>query len=379
MLSQIDLKHFKCFRHIQLPVGPLTLLSGTNASGKSSLLQSLVLLNQTCIEHEWSTRLQLNGPQLRLGRPRDIIDKVHGEADFEIGLTSDETRVSWVFHADRDESELSAAVKEVRVNKDEWKDPRRLRYLLPEESDAARPIADVLRRLTYLTAERVGPRDYYDLEDPATLQVVGPRGENSVGLLFQRREQHVLSSLQIDAPPVLRHQVNLRMRQFFPESSLEVRPVPHTNLVTLGIRTSDATDFHRPVHVGFGLTQVFPIIVAILTAAPNDLLLIENPEVHLHPAGQARMGQFLAEAANAGVQIIVETHSDHVLNGIRRAVKSAQLPCEQVALHFFQARDEQVQQVVSPVIGPDGRIDHWPAGFFDQYDRDLNYFADWGT
>ena len=146
----------------------------------------------------------------------------------------------------------------------------------------------------------------------------------------------------------------------------------------LEISNSGATGFHRPKNVGFGLTQVLPIIVAALAAQQGDLLLIENPEVHLHPAGQALMGEFLAEVANGGVQVFVESHSDHVLNGIRRAVKKNILSADRVSLHFFSPRGSETAQVISPTIGSDGTIDHWPSGFFDQFDKDMNYFAGWG-
>jgi len=168
------------------------------------------------------------------------------------------------------------------------------------------------------------------------------------------------------------------MKQFFPETSLIVQQVPQTNIVTLGLRTSDATDYHRPVNVGFGLTQVLPIIVAALSSRPGDLLLVENPEVHLHPAGQALMGQFLAQVAGAGVQVIVETHSDHVLNGIRRAVRSSTISSEGVVLHFFTRRGEKSPQVTSPILDSSGSIDRWPEGFFDQFDKDTSHFAGWG-
>ena len=129
------------------------------------------------------------------------------------------------------------------------------------------------------------------------------------------------------------------------------------------------------------MTQVLPIVVAALSANGGDLLLIENPEVHLHPAGQAEMGTFLAEVASAGVQVLIETHSDHVLNGIRRAVKSGTLVSGDVVLHFFRPRCEDRTeggpQVQSPVLDADGNIDNWPDGFFDQFDRDMNYFAGW--
>jgi predicted ATPase len=180
------------------------------------------------------------------------------------------------------------------------------------------------------------------------------------------------------SPPTRLHQVEARMRQFFPGLSLEVRQVPQANAVTLGLRTSYATDFHRPVHVGFGITQILPIVVAGLSSQPGDLLLIENPESHLHPAGQAMMGGFLSRISAAGVQVLVETHSDHVLSGIRRAVKGCILAPDDLQIHFFRDRDSERGQVVSPSVDRTGNIDTWPDGFFDQFDKDMNHFAGWG-
>ena len=380
MLRRIDLELFKCFRLLKLPLAPLTLLSGTNASGKSTVLQSLVLLHQTILDHEWSTRLQLNGNEIQLGTGGDVIDQVYGRYEFSIGLLDDDCTVHWRFESQQDKQAMSVAVVSVYVDGIPFSSPDRLRFLFPEPLGKSERLADRLRKLTYLTAERVGPRDSYRLQDPSAAQVVGPRGENAAGLLFQQRDRQVLTGLiHPSEPPTLLKQVEARMKQFFPGTILKLEKVPQTNSVVLGLRTSDATDFLRPVNVGFGLTQVLPIIVAALAADRGDLLLIENPEVHLHPAGQALLGQFLAEVAAAGIQVLTESHSDHVLNGIRRAVKAGTLAADNLALHFFLPRDDEREQVVSPVIDVNGNIDHWPDGFFDQFDKDLNHFAGWGA
>ena len=168
------------------------------------------------------------------------------------------------------------------------------------------------------------------------------------------------------------------MSRLFPGCEIDLQQAPRANAVTLGLRTSNATEFHKPVHTGFGLTQVLPIVVAALSATKGDIILIENPEVHLHPAGQAIMGQFLSEVAGAGIQVIVETHSDHVLNGVRRAVKARRLDSEQVAIHFFRPPSDDAPQALSPALDDSGNIDDWPDGFFDQFDKDANYFAGWG-
>jgi len=102
------------------------------------------------------------------------------------------------------------------------------------------------------------------------------------------------------------------------------------------------------------------------------LLLIENPEAHLHPRGQARIGELLALAASCGIQVVIETHSDHVLNGIRLLVHGGKLPPNELQLHFFQRRQQDGQSLVtSPHIDKNGRIDQWPDGFFDEWDKSL--------
>lgn len=401
MLTQLELRSFKCFEYLRLPLAPLTLLTGLNASGKSSVLQALVLLHQTMREHEWSTRLALNGSTVRLGAMPDVVDEEFGRGSFDVGLEDRTGAYRWTFGGDR--RDMSMQVLRVVVNGQIVDRGRGLRYLLPlaespsleylelggrlvpqriglplAEKNSVESLAKRFRNLTYVTAERLAPQDSYVLEDPHVVTDVGPRGEHAVSVLHWGRDEPVLDRLILpEVPPVRLRQVEARMRTLFPGCAIDLEQPPQANTVTLGLRTSDTSDFHRPVHTGFGLTQTLPIIVAALSAAEDDILLIENPEVHLHPAGQSLIGQFLAEVANAGVQVLVETHSDHVLNGVRRVVKAGHLSADQVAIHFFRPRSDEGPQVLSPVIDDTGNIDDWPSGFFDQFDKDANYFAGW--
>lgn len=382
MINEVELGYFKCFERMALPVSSLTVLSGTNASGKSSVFQSLVLLRQTMRVDEWSKRLYLNGVDLELGTVMDVVDKVHGRFSFEIALSSETDKVHWNFDADKKRDGLSIPIDSLNVNGTMFDRPfvdsHRLQFLVPETVSAA-SITNQIRNLTYLTAERTGPRPTYELQDNEVAKVVGPRGDNAIGILYQNRDKVISENLAVDPKPAtLLSQVGNRMRQFFDNSSIDVQRIQRTNLVTLGIRTSEQTDHHRPTHVGFGLTQTLPVIIACLNASPGDLLLIENPEVHLHPSGQAMMGEFLAAVSACGVQVMVETHSDHVLNGVRRAVKKSIAQASDVVIHFFQNRERNESQVISPTINDHGEISHWPMGFFDQFDKDLNYFAGWG-
>ena len=376
MITKIELQFFKCFELLRLPLAPLTLLTGPNASGKSSVLQALVLLHQTMREHEWSTRLALNGASIRMGSTPDVVDEEFGRDSFRIALGAEAFVCDWTFEGDR--RDMSMRVQSVTVNGQTSEQPAELRYLLPPgEGEPAASLTRQLRNLTYITAERLAPQETYELEDPHLVTTVGTRGEHAVSLLHWSRDEPILEELTLaDAPPRLLRQVEARMRTLFPGCALNLQQAQQANAVTLGLRMSDAEEFHRPIHTGFGLTQILPIIVAVLSASKDDIVLIENPEVHLHPAGQALMGQLLSDVASAGVQVLVETHSDHVLNGVRRAVKTRRLAPDEVAIHFFRPRSDETQ-VVSPTVDEIGNIDEWPDGFFDQIDKDANYFAGW--
>ncbi|MBY0454793.1 MAG: DUF3696 domain-containing protein [Burkholderiaceae bacterium] len=383
MLNSIELKYFKCFESLNLPLAPLTMLSGANASGKSSVLQALVLLHQTMRDHEWSNCLMLNGKSIQLGAVSDVVNEQHGGKSFEIGISNESTTITWSFGGER--TELSMIIQRIFINKKEHKiGGFSVNHLLPhslksEYNECEINFAKYLKDLTYITAERIGPRETYALEDRRIASVVGSKGEYAMSIFYSKRDESILDDLIIETESrnTLFHQVTARMQQFFPSCLLAIEKVQNVNAVTLRIKTSSATEFHRPVNVGFGLTQVLPIVIAALSAKKGAVLIIENPEVHLHPAGQALMGQFLAEVASAGVQVIIETHSDHILNGIRRFVKSGRIQPENIALHFFRPYSTDTSQVVSPQINIHGDLDHWPDGFFDQFDKDMNYFAGW--
>jgi predicted ATPase len=104
-------------------------------------------------------------------------------------------------------------------------------------------------------------------------------------------------------------------------------------------------------------------------------LLLENPEAHIHPQGQSAMARLTCAAAAAGAQVIVETHSDHILNGVRLSVKHELLSAEDVVLQYFHREDGGIG-IVSPAMGSDGMLSQWPQGFFDEWDRTLDQLLD---
>lgn len=405
MLSELSLRTFKCFERLNLPLAELTLLTGTNASGKSSVIQALALLHQSLVDTNNRPLILLDGSLFSLGTAADVIDQITGRRSFSIGIAQTTTGgpfwAEWTATSDEVErQDIAIPVTVMRLGHDVgcWiqehdstppTSPGQFVVDLPaissfeKAANWAREVRELIERMTYLSAERMGPRETYPLKNPSDHLTVGALGEGTAGTLYWYGEQPVQDALRRpEETPVLLKQANAWLSEFFPGATFEVQRVPRANRVTLGFRTSRDTTYLRPQNVGFGLTNVLPILVAALHARPGDLLLLENPEAHLHPAGQAKMGQFLARVAATGVQVILETHSDHVLNGVRRAVRAGALAPRSVAIHFFQARmesgDPLLSRVITPSLDHEGNIDHWPDGFFDQFDKDASYLAGWG-
>jgi predicted ATPase len=182
------------------------------------------------------------------------------------------------------------------------------------------------------------------------------------------------------APRTLRGQVNAWANELFPGAEVNAQPVPKTSLMRLELRTGRQEDWRRPTNIGYGLSYAFPALLAGLLAKRGQILIIDSPEAHLHPQGQSRMGGFLAQIAAAGPQVILETHSDHVLNGIRVAVRDKAINADQVSIQFFNPRDGErkgIPQVVAVSVDEKGNLSHWPEGFFDQSEKDLASLAGW--
>jgi predicted ATPase len=215
----------------------------------------------------------------------------------------------------------------------------------------------------------------------ARRRFLGTRGEYTVDFLRHYQDEPVQFATlhHKGASPRLLDQTEAWMSEICPGVRIEAATIEQTDLVRLGFQFARARQLtsrsRRPTNVGFGLTYVLPIIVACLTAKPGSMILLENPEAHIHPQGQSAMARLACAAAAIGAQLVVETHSDHILNGVRLAVKRGVLPADGVALHYFKREDDGIH-IVSPTIGMDGMLSQWPDGFFDEWDRSLDQLLD---
>ncbi len=365
MLSRVDLVNFKCFENLELRCAAINLLCGLNGMGKSSLLQALLVLRQSIETGELRRgRLALGGERADLGTGLDVLFDGAQDDTVGFGLHSDEMQVPWDvrFTYSQTADQLSAVGDELAHD------------FVPGAWLEIPPLGGLL---IYVNAERVGPRKLYPLSYVRSLQTdFGPGSEYAWSYL----NQHQGDSLRADDPRCthpqsrrMRDLVDFWLQEVSPGVHLDLEPVAAADSVIAGFsfdRPGDvASRRYRATNVGFGLSYTLPVILALL-APPGAMCLIENPESHLHPRGQTKLAELAARAASAGVQVFIETHSDHFMDGVRIAVRDGLIAPKDTAFHYFE-RDGARSVVTSPEVDRDGRLSQWPVGFFDQHTENM--------
>jgi predicted ATPase len=375
MISQLHLLNFKCFEDQTFQFKPLTVLTGLNGTGKSSVLQSLLVLCQSYPEIiDPESPLILNGELVNIGLATDVM--LEGAKSNTVGI------------------EINTKAESGVEIEEKWlfiHNPLTNRLDKVEETPSFFIPFLYGRAFHYLQAERIGPRLFFNttvIRD-RNERLLDVKGEYTAHFLAMFGDKITIESglAHKNEPSLtLKRQVEAWLGEISPGIRITLNAITDLELVELRYSSqfgnilnestsNDATlpsRDYRSTNVGFGITYALPVIVAVLSSKRGALLLIENPEAHLHPRGQAQMGHLLARAASCGIQVVIETHSDHLLNGIRLAVHDGKIDPDQVQLHFLQRQERTARiEVISPRIDRDGRIDQWPDGFFDEWERNL--------
>lgn len=379
MIEELQIANFKAFASATVRLGRYTLLSGLNSSGKSTVIQALALLRQAhgdLHDFDESGGLPLNGELVELGTGRDALTEFYSstgenpEIGFRIRANTGQQR-EWRFKYGAEDDFLPLT----------YCDPSS--HDLADQDTTDEEFSVFSDGFQYLRADRINPAVTFPRSYEMSVRrgFLGTRGEYAADYLIHHQDDPVQASvLQYPgASSRLLAQVEAWMGEICPGVRIQATAIERTDLVRLGFQFVHAeqlpTAQRRPTNVGFGLTYVLPVVVACLTARPGALLLLENPEAHIHPQGQTAMARLTCAAAAAGAQVVVETHSDHILNGVRLAVKRGLLSAEDTVLQYFR-RDGLEIDIVTPAMGPDGMLSQWPAGFFDEWDRSLDQLLD---
>jgi predicted ATPase len=481
MIRSWRLFNFKSFREdTTVPLGPLTVLAGANSSGKSTLLQSMLMVAQTLGSRVRTRPVVLNGPLVRLGTfdsvrsygsesPSVIVGFVlfasaehefveaetacdfgfdAGTGQSELGQLHPRLTTVEIYRRDEMEGEIGAAIfpaKESvemrarsigvkRVRSDHYSDmlyglvveergrpsvedaaeyiAPKLDHFLPqsgivsEEIDGLgrrkvlvdRPVPTLLGEaiehirvaiggLRYIGPLREEPRALYPLSTTADTTDVGLRGEHTAAVYDLHRQSLVryvptanFPTPAPNAPPLSQEQRTRTLESAVVEwlqylgvvDSLSTRDLGNLGH-ELKVTTPGVTTAHDLTHVGTGVSQVLPIVVMCLLAAPDTTILIEQPELHLHPRVQTLLGDFFLAATMAGRQVIVETHSEYLVNRLRYRVASSEGDrVAQLVKTWFVEKDAKGASVFRAVdVNRYGAIAEWPKGFFDQSQREI--------
>jgi len=421
-ISRIYVKGFKSLaEECSIEIRPLTILAGANSSGKSSIMQPLLMMKQTIEAIYDPGPLLLDGPNVRFTSADQFLsgvgeikeDKFNAGMDLErvesiSGLkvksfvsfcatflkTFQGMDIAEIFYRIDDQTmvlkpnmtpeEMMIALKTTQKNF-LISDPKNLKIeqnrfflnlkiLIDKESTYLRTaesvhIANVILGLIHLPALRGNPeRDYKKTS-------TGPRFPGT----FEIYAASIIHKWQATQDPRL-HALGAALEVLGLTWKVGARAIDDVSFEVMVGRLihkkiDDSNDMVSIADVGFGLSQTLPVLVALLAAEPGQLVYIEQPEIHLHPKAQMAMAQILAEAANCGVRVVVETHSSMLLLGIQSIVAEGKLSPDKVKLHWFKRRPEDgVTEVSSADLDKAGAFGDWPEDFSSaEMDADIRY------
>lgn len=383
-----------------IEIRPLTILAGVNSSGKSSVMQPLLLMKQTLEAPYDPGALLLDGPNVKFKSADQLLSivgknrksdgfligiKIGSEASVRVYFNRlpqkgfEVQRMIWVDQYG--ETELRPGMSEtefyhrlpdsLKAAFDEYPHSQiavtRERCFLRIDASfyladfclpASQVFAPHIRRLIHVPGLRGIPERSY----PVT--AVGPAFQGT----FEKYTASVIAQWQSDKDIAKLERLEEELRLLGLTWKVEARSINDTQVeIQVGrlMRPAkeESKDLVNIADVGFGVSQTLPVLVALQTAAPGQMVYLEQPELHLHPRAQTAMAQILADAAKRGARVVAETHSSLLLLGVQTLVAEGKLSPELVKLHWF-ARDEGGVTVVrSADLDEAGAFGDWPEDF----------------
>jgi predicted ATPase len=407
---------------LDLSIRPLTVLAGANSAGKSSALQPLLLLKQTIEAPGDPGDLLLNGPHVRFTRAEQLFARCSAtrrsetlnvrvqmsgnywfrntyelgrdqkRREYDTGISLRETRVAH----ERGEIVLNDRTSQDELAKFYAADPSMLVREKIETLSGMTPIIKCMRsgiffRAYFCIPQREGSDSEarielgpsFQLSGEGTIQriihVPGLRGNpqcsyptTGVGPNFPGTFEAYPASIirnwqKHDDSPLPK--LTRALEEMGLTSHVETEKIDDTRLSVLVGRLPHATGKKTPdlvniAHVGFGVSQVLPVLVSLLVAEPGRLVYIEQPELHLHPKAQEVLAKLLADAANRGVRVVIETHSPILLLAIQTLVAVGDIDPEKTQLHWFErSKKDGLTEVHSEQLNRAGQYGDWPVDF----------------
>ncbi len=346
MIRTINIKNFKSLKDINLQLGQYNLFCGTNASGKSSIIQAILLMAQNYLNEK---EVLLNGDIVSLGEYIEV-------KNFDTGM---DVPIEISFEdQNRKKSNITFSQDTIIKNQKDF----------PLENQV---------NMFYLSANRIGNSDVFEKSPKAN--IFGNLGEYAISFLNKEKDTIMPTQFIYDTTENTAHnffdEVNYWMKKIT-GSQINIDDIVRTNKLVLSYKTS-GNKLVRNSNTGSGLSFVISIIILGLgigllynDSPEKPIVIIENPEIHLHPKAQAVLSDFLAWLSDY-MQVIIETHSDHIFNGYRRSIKDGRLNVESSNVFFFELNGNTTE-IKKINFSKNGKMLTLEKNLFDQFQLDLS-------
>ena len=375
MINKVTLEGFKCFgKQTVFPLSQVCVLTGLNGRGKSTLIQAVLSMAQSLTQSGVSS-IEWDGVLIGLGEFDDVLTKGSDSGEIVMGFETDDNvdnSLKFVLRKDKTKSQ-SAVFSSLLVDGVDrvtemglmTADNERLmdadgKMLVVKELGSTSDIASWhnFRNASYVSADRQGPVNRVKFVAQGDKLRLDVHGHNLLNILQAMTGQQ-------------RESVRDAMSEILKGGSLSV--AKENEDVVLSLDSSDSGALFKPTNVGYGYGYILSTLVALELADEKSLFVIENPEAHLHPGAQAALAEHLLKVTKTkSLQLIIETHSDHIINTCLVEVKKKSLEPDAVSLLFFgKGSDDVVCDVRRLDITDQGRVKDAPEDFFDQIDKSL--------
>ena len=406
MITELSAQNFKSWKDTgKLQMAPLTGFFGANSSGKTSILQTLLMLKQT-VERpaDWNGVIDFGDDSslVNLGNFDDLIHGHKRDHPLQISLSwkfSEKLSIADVDEVDTVSFNLSINNNENRVSEPSfnyrvgeqgfavgWDGPNACLASIPGEPDSyveslfrcygihhapldtwqlflplQTRFENLFHSIRYLGPLREYPRRHYAWEGKHSAGV-GQRGEEMVTALFSGRIQ-----LRFIDKQILEWLQRLDLID-----SYRLNPTSDTEKdYEFLVRKYKGGPEVRLTDVGFGISQVLPVLVLCYYVPEGSILILEQPEAHLHPKVQSELADLLIEVIkNRRLQVILESHSEHLILRLMRRIAEEQISADDTAFYFCQM-NEGTSQIEKLNVDNYGNIMNWPENFFGDATGDL--------
>lgn len=371
MINSIKLRNFKCFENSDLiTLNKINVLTGYNGAGKSSVFQSILLLAQSVINNE-ITDIRANGKYIKLGSVADLVyNRVeNNRLTISINNSSPDYSLDFTFAPNKKNDRLGKLTDFILNGQDQFAGSGKIgnadsvadEVAARQETEVGRVLQcadwgflNIFRNIHYISAGRLGPTLYEERTEIDSENPIGERGEHRLEVL--RSKPDIVNNIESELAFIMESDISIKLGDA--EESHSVLNLSFKN---------DKTCEVKSVNTGFGFSYILPLLMAM--ECQDGKIFIENPEAHLHPRAQSRLIQVLVKRAiENNNQLFVETHSEHIINGLRLSclLEDNPVTTKEVNIYFFDSN----KKIVPLELDVNVQLSPWPEGFFDQQQKD---------